>query len=683
MEHTGNPKRRRKPARRANLNFALICLIAVLAIILVVVLCIAVGNTVPGPDTPPNSSTTTNSPSGTSSGTTTGVSTPAGPSLSVTAPTQSPLVVTDPTFTFTGTSDPAAPVTLNGQEIAQEADGSFSAAVTLTPGENTFTLSHKDESLRFILEYRALVQKFSPAGAHSYGSGETILFEVFAREGSTVTAQFRGETITLKASADQSGSGSLEGFCRYTASREVFNETSADMDLGSVTFTATLDGVTETYQSGTLICKKAGNILASDPSVTPDTDPYIDVGSGYICEVLLPNVETFDGKTYDYYSHPTNNYLPQGTVDYCATLSGGGCVVLRSGHRMYLTQKNIPSSKVEALDRYAGKLPDHNEIGISSLLDTGSHLVLTLDCLWKAPFYFDLGPQEYSYPNGGSDRSYTISAYTATYIDITFCYATQFTGTLELDASNPLFSSYEIIRNEADTTLRLNLKKTGGFHGWDAYYNEQDQLCFKFLKPAQIQVAENAYGASLAGVTIMLDVGHGGVDGGAVGKDVNGNQIEEADRNLALALALQKELESIGATVILNRSDDSRITQNERIMMLRQTAPDLCIALHHNALGGNYPNFGGLEVYYYNPFSMQVSSYIKEESATIGVYQRVVLGWHTYFVARQTVCPIVLMENGYMTCVQDLANTLDPVAIEKKAQAMTRGTVSYFLGLSE
>ncbi len=683
MEYTGSPRRRRKPARRANLNFALVCLIAVLAIILVVVLCIAVGNTVTGPDTPPNSSSTTGSPSGTSSGSTTGTSTSTGPSLSVSAPTQSPLVVLEPTFTFTGTSDPAAPVTLNGQEIAQEADGSFAATVDLAVGENTFTLAHKGESVSFTLEYRALVQAYSPMASQTVNNGETLLLEVFAREGSTVTALFRGETITLKASADQSGSGVLEGFCRYTATREIFNQTSSDLDLGVVTFTATLEGVTETYQSGALTCKKTSNHLASDPSVTPDSDPYVDVGSGYICEVLLSNVETFDGKTYDYYSHPTNNYLPKGTVDYCATLSGGGCVVLRSGHRMYITQKNIPSSKVEALDRYAGQLPDHNEINIASLEDTGSHLVLTLDCLWKAPFYFDLGPQEYSYPNGGSDRSYTISAYTATYVDITFCYATQFTGTLDLGDSNPLFSSCEIIRNADDTTLRLNLKKTGGLYGWDAYYNDQDQLCFKFLKPAQVQTATNAYGADLTGVTIMLDVGHGGVDGGAVGTDVNGNQVEEADRNLALALALKKELESTGATVILNRDDDSRITQNERVMMLQELAPDLCIALHHNALGGNYPNFGGLEVYYYNPFSMQVSKYIQEESELIGVYQRVKLGWHTYFVARQTVCPVVLMENGYMTCVQDLANTLDPVAIEKKAQAMTRGTVSYFLGLNE
>ena len=72
--------------------------------------------------------------------------------------------------------------------------------------------------------------------------------------------------------------------------------------------------------------------------VTPSGGEYVNVGSGYIVEVVQANVETFDGDTYDDYSHPTNNYLPEGTVDYCSKelLYGNGMkdVLLRSGHRV-------------------------------------------------------------------------------------------------------------------------------------------------------------------------------------------------------------------------------------------------------------------------------------------------------------------------------------------------------------
>ena len=144
--------------------------------------------------------------------------------------------------------------------------------------------------------------------------------------------------------------------------------------------------------------------------VTPSGGNYINVGSGYIAEVIQANVETFDGDTYDDFSHPTNNYLPKGTVDYCAKEltygSGMKYVVLRSGHRVYYDKKVYPfgdgySKMIEEVKQYAGTLPDHNEIGVASLEIVGHHSILTLDTLWKAPFYFETNQSGYSNPNAG------------------------------------------------------------------------------------------------------------------------------------------------------------------------------------------------------------------------------------------------------------------------------------------
>ena len=681
-----------KVPNRWNTNTKLLLLIGILALVLVVILCIALGSAAPDPgvSTPPvTGGNVTTAPTGATTQPSTGNPT----QLAVTEPSEGSLVVLDKHYTFRGTSDPNESLTINGQEVTRSADGSFQLTVELSSGSNTFQVSHKGTTLEYTIEYRYVVQSFAPQGEQTYNSGALVMFEVFARKGSTVTAQFNGTTVTLKEHLIQEGNGAAEGFARFVGEYRLTNTNTQDLDLGAVTYTATYGGITEVYTSGKIICQKTNQILASDPSVTPTTGGYINVGSGYIVEVTTYTAETFDGKTKDDYSHPTNNYLPQGTVDYCPTtiVQNGNLkyVVLRSGQRVYLQKKdNLTGKQLAVVDRYIGQLPDHNEIKVSSVTDTGKHLVLTLDTLWKAPFYFDLLPQSYYYPNGGSDRNYSVTACTAEYVEIRFCYATVFSGQVQLPENN-LFSSAEVINNGPDHTLRLYLKKVGAFYGWDAYYNDAGQLCLKFLKPATVSKADNAYGVDLSGVTVMIDVGHGGVDGGATLRDENGvdlrepngDYIDEAAQNLKLAMKVKAELESLGATVILNRTGDTTLYVDERLQMLKEASPDICLAIHHNAVGG-YPNINGLETYYYSPFSQAAAKEIYQANVGNTVYKNNRLDWHYYYTARQTVCPVVLTENGYTTSPYDVSHMLSDDSVQQKANALAKGIAQYFLKIS-
>lgn len=681
---------KRRPMKQADLTKILIILIAVLAVILVAVICIALDSGTPQNTEP---GTTTTAPSGTTGGTeeppTSGTTAYVG--LTVQAESDLQKGTIEEKVGFSGTSDPNADVMVNGKPVAREEDGSFRCEVQLALGENEITFSHKGETQTFTVERRYVVEFFTPAGEQDYNSGATIRFLVSARKGSTVTVRLNGQTINMKEAESQQGTGIAKGFALLVGEYKLPGTNTSDLDLGIAEFTAVCDGVTETYTSGKLRCLKTTEILASDPSVTPATGGYINVGSGYIVEVIAYTAETFNGKTTDDFSHPTNNYLPTGTVDYCPTtiVQKGNLtyVVLRSGQRVYLQKKDTITGKImSVVDRYTGKLPDHNEIGVSSMTDTGKHLILTLDTLWKAPFYFDLEPQNYYYPDGGSNRNYSVTACTAEYVDIRFCYATKFSGTVELPENNPLFASAEVINNGPDHTLRLRLKKTGAFYGWDSFYNENDQLCFRFLKPAVATEAENAYGADLTGVSVMIDVGHGGRDGGATLrdangvdlKDANGDYIDEAAQNLKLALKLKAELESIGATVILNREDDSLVLVDERLQMLKSEAPDLCLCIHHNAIGG-HPEVNGLITYYYTPFSQAAAKEIYETNEGSTVYKSNDLNWHYYYTARQTACPVVLMENGYTTSPHDVSHMLNDESVQIKVKAMAQGIANYFL----
>ena len=681
MEHRRGKYRKKAP----NMQLILLGLIAVLVVLLIVMVCIAVSSGRPTPTQPTESSTTAGSSSTTPPTSSTVTTAPAG--LDLLFPTGSYTVTTEDSITFQGNSDPDLPLTINGKTVARNSDGSFTYQAQLNSGKNIFEVSYNGEAVSYTVEYRYVVEYFSPSDAQTYGSGATIFFEVSARTGSTVTAAFNGTTITMDKGANQSGFGASEGFTIYVGEYTLTNINTSDLELGAITFTATYNGVTETYASGNILCTKSAQILASDPSVTPSTGGYLDVGSGYIGEVINYSAETMYSWDNDGYSHPVNNYLPQGTLDYVSTdilTSNDGknnYRLMRCGWRVFTKKNNPPAAKTTVLNCYIGKLPDHNEIGFVSMENQGQYSVMTLDVLWKAPFRLLLEAQDYRNPNGGSGRSYQVSAFTSTYLDITFCYATVFTGDLVIPPDNPLFSHATLTQNESDCTLRLHFKKAGAFYGWDANYNAQGQLCFKFLNPPKVTKSDNAYGVDLTGIKIMLDVGHGGVDGGAVKSTSAGIRYTEAERNLNLSTLLKAELESMGATVLMNREDNSTRTVDERILMMRGSNVDLLIAVHHNSNSNNTAN--GFCSFYYSPFSHVVTHKVNDATRAAGIYNSSSVGWHVYYMGRQTYCPVVLTENGYMSNLADMDAIADQATNVKKAQAIARGIADYYLLFAE
>lgn len=673
----------RKRRKKNNMTQKLISLIVILVVVLVAVVSIAL-TLQPGGNDP------------TVGGNPTGGKDPTGgiqPTIDPTDPTVEPLTVLYPqttelatiegTVRFAGIADPSVPITINGKQVYALQDGTFTCDVALQTGSNTIEVTYQGQTVVYTVDYRYATQSVYPAENTEYGCGATMQISVLAREGSTVEATFNGKSVKMKKAKDQLGSGAAEGFLLYTGTYQMPTTNNADTNLGVVEYKITCNGVTETYTSGTITCLKSADVLTSNPSVTPDSGDYMDVGSGYIVEILTNSAESFLGSGTGDPSDPRVNYLPAGTVDYGHAYDIGNeakLIRLRCGRRIYSWKTNYPSSsRIEVVDCYKGTLPDHNEVGIASVEQVAGHTLLTFDTLWKAPFYFDLLPQRYANPD---NKDYAVTACTATYVDITFCYATKFEGKVQIPQDNPLFSHAELTQNEDDCTLRLYLKKTGGFYGWDSYYNEAGQLCFVFLNPAKATSTNtNPYGADLTGVRVMLDVGHGGADGGAVGNH-NGQDVDEAYLNLILAQRVKQELEKMGATVIMNRNDDSSISVEARIAFLKEQKPDICIAIHQNSIAG-YPNISGADVMYFTPFSQLLAKYLYQETVATQVYKKVNMSTGLYYVARETVCPVVLMENGFLTNAAELANMMDSAVLQQKAEAMAHAVAQYFLKINQ
>ncbi|PRR83556.1 N-acetylmuramoyl-L-alanine amidase AmiC precursor [Clostridium vincentii] len=83
---------------------------------------------------------------------------------------------------------------------------------------------------------------------------------------------------------------------------------------------------------------------------------------------------------------------------------------------------------------------------------------------------------------------------------------------------------------------------------------------------------------------ILIDAGHGGVDGGAQGK----NGTVEKHINLAISEKLKKSLEDEGYKVCMTREDDNSLGENKisdlnaRCKMKKETNCDVFISIHQN-----------------------------------------------------------------------------------------------------
>jgi N-acetylmuramoyl-L-alanine amidase len=87
-----------------------------------------------------------------------------------------------------------------------------------------------------------------------------------------------------------------------------------------------------------------------------------------------------------------------------------------------------------------------------------------------------------------------------------------------------------------------------------------------------------ANGLPLPGATIVLDPGHGGDELGAVGA----NGLAEKDVNLLVATRAADLLRAAGATVVVTRTTDVRMTLEVRAEIVNRLAPRAFVSVHHN-----------------------------------------------------------------------------------------------------
>lgn len=198
-------------------------------------------------------------------------------------------------------------------------------------------------------------------------------------------------------------------------------------------------------------------------------------------------------------------------------------------------------------------------------------------------------------------------------------------------------------------------------------------------------------GSTISGANIVLDPGHGGDEPGAVGPAGT----MEKSVNLAIAVQTARRLEALGASVVLTRTADYRITLASRAAIALEVRPQLFVSIHHNAAPDGPRAGPGSETYFQisSPESKRAAGLIYEElveafaahdiawvaDRDAGAKYRLRADGGDYYgiLARTAGVPAVLSEAAFISNAPEEALLADPAFQAVEAQALTDAIVRF------
>ena len=160
-----------------------------------------------------------------------------------------------------------------------------------------------------------------------------------------------------------------------------------------------------------------------------------------------------------------------------------------------------------------------------------------------------------------------------------------------------------------DEVLRVTIELKHAQHwGYQVYYNGNRLM---------IKVRRQPENLELRNLRIAIDAGHGGGNTGAGGP----SGTIEKELTLAVSLKLRQALRLQGAKVIMTRTTETFVDNKERILLYRDSLPDLLISLHLNS-SDDPIHVGGTSTYY---------RYIGFRNLSLDIYKRMLeLGLQEY-----------------------------------------------------
>lgn len=166
-------------------------------------------------------------------------------------------------------------------------------------------------------------------------------------------------------------------------------------------------------------------------------------------------------------------------------------------------------------------------------------------------------------------------------------------------------------------------------------------------------------------VTVVIDAGHGGEDGGTV--SVSG--IPESKINLAIALRLEQILALCGVSTSMIRSEDVSVSNGgstvserkvsdlkRRVELVNTTPNALLVSIHQNHF--SEPKYDGAQVFY-SPMSESKSLAQRTQqllrSGLDPCNRREIKAADSVYLMEQIRCPGILVECGFLSNPEEAA----------------------------
>ncbi len=192
----------------------------------------------------------------------------------------------------------------------------------------------------------------------------------------------------------------------------------------------------------------------------------------------------------------------------------------------------------------------------------------------------------------------------------------------------------------------------------------------------------------LAGQTIALDAGHGGLDGGAVSP----SGIIEKDIALSVSLFLRDFLQQAGAIVVMTRETDRDLASDEakkiakrkkddlvkRLEYVKRKNASLLVSIHLNS----FPDakYRGAQTFYYtnHPNNQKFAETVQQElREQLENTSRVAKKVDTVFILKSSEIPSILIEVGFLSNLGETELLANTKYQQKLADAIYRGILRY------
>lgn len=194
----------------------------------------------------------------------------------------------------------------------------------------------------------------------------------------------------------------------------------------------------------------------------------------------------------------------------------------------------------------------------------------------------------------------------------------------------------------------------------------------------------------LTGKVIVIDPGHGGVDGGAVGRS---GEVVEKEIALDISLMLRDYLQEAGAYVIMTRETDRDLAPEDlrgysrrktkdlynRLAIINAPDRDLFISVHLNAIPS--PRWRGAQTFYNptNDDSRDLSRFIQDElRQNLENTTRHAKQLSSVFILKEANIPGAIVEVGFLSNPSEAELLAGSDYQNKVATSIYRGILRYF-----